>query len=113
MPTLTVDAKQPIQIDLEKGQHHWCACGRSKSQPFCGCSHRGNEMEPLAFTVDQPEEANLCMCTQTKNPSYYDGIHTHLGGVQIEESPAASGDGMLEQKNTPEEPIVELIHPLA
>jgi len=113
MPTPKVAAKQPIQIELEKGQHHWCACAGSRSQLFCDGSHRGTGMEPLAFTVDQPEEAYLYMCKQTKNPPYCDGSHKHLGDVRIEESPAASGDGMPAPKNTPEEPTVELIHALA
>ena len=30
----------PIAIEVEKGKsYYWCACGRSKKQPFCDGSH--------------------------------------------------------------------------
>jgi CDGSH-type Zn-finger protein len=25
----------PYELELEAGAYWWCACGRSKSQPFC------------------------------------------------------------------------------
>ena len=31
----------PIGIDVEAGKDYWwCACGRSKNQPFCDGSHK-------------------------------------------------------------------------
>ena len=108
-----VAAKSPIQIDLEAGEHHWCACGESNAQPFCDGSHRGTSFTPLAFSVDEPEEAYLCMCKQTTNPPYCDGSHSHLGVVEMEASAPAETDGQPAGQNTPEEPTVELIHALA
>ena len=108
-----VAAKSPVQIDLEKGEHHWCACGHSKAQPFCDGSHRGTGIEPLAFTVDEAQEGYVCMCKYTKNPPYCDGSHNHLGDVQVEESASAAADEMPTATATPEEPTVALIHALA
>jgi glutamate synthase domain-containing protein 2/CDGSH-type Zn-finger protein len=108
-----VAAKSPIQIDLEAGEHHWCACGESNAQPFCDGSHRGTQFTPLAFTLDEPEEAYLCLCKQTKNPPYCDGSHSHLGDVEVEASASADTAGQPAGQNTPEEPTVELIHALA
>ncbi len=108
-----VAATSPVQIDLEKGEHHWCSCGESKGQPFCDGSHRGTPFTPLAFTVDQPRKAHLCLCKHTKNPPYCDGSHAQLGDVQV--APTASQDpaAMPVGQNTPEEPTVELIHALS
>ena len=108
-----VAAKSPVQIDLEKGEHHWCACGESKAQPFCDGSHRGTPFTPLAFTVDEPQQAHLCMCKHTKNPPFCDGSHTQLGNVQVETAGSEDSDRMPVGQNTQEEPTVELIHALA
>ncbi|PLW94457.1 MAG: hypothetical protein C0592_02785, partial [Marinilabiliales bacterium] len=26
---------KPLKMNLEAGKYFWCACGRSKKQPFC------------------------------------------------------------------------------
>ena len=94
MATPKVAAKKPIQLNLEKDeQHFWCACGGSKSQPFCDGSHRGTAIEPLAFSADQSGESYLCMCKRTKNPPYCDGSHNQLGDIEVEDpSPGSSND---------------------
>jgi glutamate synthase domain-containing protein 2 len=113
MASPKVAAKQPVQVNLEKGEHYWCACGHSKSQPFCDGSHRGTGMEPLGFTVDEPQEGYLCMCKHTKNPPFCDGSHNRLGDLEVEESTSESADEMPTAAATPEEPTVEFIHALA
>jgi len=30
----------PFVQDAQPGTYYWCACGRSKSQPFCDGSHK-------------------------------------------------------------------------
>lgn len=71
--------KKPIQVELEKGKnYYWCACGRSKKQPFCDGSHKGTSFKPLKFTVDEDIKAYLCACKHTKNPPYCDGTHETL-----------------------------------
>ena len=59
-------------------QYYWCACGLSKSQPFCDGSHKGTGITPLAFSVEQTKSAWLCTCKKTANKPYCDGTHNKL-----------------------------------
>lgn len=70
---------RPIPVNLEQGkEYYWCACGRSKNQPFCDGSHQGTEYQPLAFTADEDGKAFLCQCKLTSNPPFCDGSHKSL-----------------------------------
>ncbi|MBN2766883.1 MAG: CDGSH iron-sulfur domain-containing protein [Paludibacteraceae bacterium] len=69
----------PYSVDLEAGKrYHWCACGRSASQPFCDGSHQGTEFFPLAFTAEESKKAYLCGCKHSQNPPFCDGTHAKL-----------------------------------
>ena len=36
-----IGGRRPIPVKVEAGKSYWwCACGRSKSQPFCDGSHK-------------------------------------------------------------------------
>ena len=116
MTSPKIAGRQPVQVSLEQGEHYWCACGLSKSQPFCDGSHRGTGIEPLAFTVDQEQEGYLCLCKHTKNPPYCDGSHNQLDTADETAQAVTSSeadDGPPAAVATPEEPTVELIHALA
>jgi glutamate synthase domain-containing protein 2 len=107
--------RKPIQVDLEAGEHYWCACGESKNQPFCDGSHAGTQFTPLAFSVDDAQQAHLCMCKRTGNPPYCDGTHASLAEPkESAETPVATDSNTSPTaRNTTEEPTVELIHALA
>ena len=69
----------PFEVTLEANrQYYWCACGLSKSQPFCDGSHKGTGITPLAFSVEQTKSAWLCTCKKTANKPYCDGTHNKL-----------------------------------
>ena len=71
--------KSPFAVEVNEGKtYYWCACGRSKKQPFCDGSHKGTGIEPVAFTAEKTETAYLCGCKHTKNKPFCDGSHKDL-----------------------------------
>lgn len=71
--------KLPHEVALEAGKtYYWCACRRSKNQPFCDGSHQGTGIEPHAFTATESKKAWLCGCKQSKTRPYCDGTHKSL-----------------------------------
>lgn len=71
--------KSPVKVTLEAGVAvAWCACGRSKTQPFCDGSHQPTGFTPIVFKVDNSGEYYLCQCKQSKNKPYCDGSHRNL-----------------------------------
>ncbi|MFT5810838.1 MAG: CDGSH-type Zn-finger protein [Rubritalea sp.] len=55
--------------------YYWCACGRSKNQPFCDGSHKGTEFQPIAFTAEKTAKVYLCGCKKTAGEPFCDGSH--------------------------------------
>ncbi|MBS0617200.1 MAG: CDGSH iron-sulfur domain-containing protein [Spirochaetes bacterium] len=83
-----IAAKHPAQVNLTQGEKYfWCACGYSKTQPFCDGSHKEvnktlpegeKKFAPLRFTAEQTGEAWLCQCKQTGTAPFCDGTHKTL-----------------------------------
>lgn len=71
-------AYAPQIVELEPGDHWWCACGLSSQQPACDGSHKGTGLGPRKFTLAEKKTVALCLCKQTKNPPYCDGSHAKL-----------------------------------
>jgi len=89
-----VAATEPVAVDLEAGKtYYWCACGRSRNQPFCDGSHQGTGFEPVAFQAKRNETAWLCRCKQTGTPPWCDGSHQRLA----QETPAEPEASTLER----------------
>lgn len=70
--------KIPYTVELEAGDYWWCACGKSKNQPFCDGSHKDTDFSPLKFTVTQTGPQYLCGCKKTATPPFCDGTHNNL-----------------------------------
>ena len=75
----TIAAKAPIKVELVEGKTYWwCACGRSKAQPFCDGSHKGTDLVPLAYKAEASRAAWLCACKRTAGRPFCDGTHKTL-----------------------------------
>jgi CDGSH-type Zn-finger protein len=71
--------KSPYQVDVVAGKSYfWCACGRSKNQPFCDGSHKGTGLTPVQFKAEESKTVWLCGCKQTKARPNCDGTHKGL-----------------------------------
>ncbi len=71
--------KSPYQVDVQAGKSYfWCACGRSKNQPFCDGSHKGTGLSPVQFKPEESKTVWLCGCKQTKTRPMCDGTHKSL-----------------------------------
>jgi len=71
--------KSPFAVELVEGETYcWCACGRSKNQPFCDGSHQGTAFEPVTYTAEKTGTAYLCGCKRTANRPFCDGTHNKL-----------------------------------
>lgn len=70
--------KKPYVMDMEAGTYAWCACGKSKKQPFCDGSHKGSEFSPIIEKFEGPKKVAWCGCKHSKTPPYCDGSHNKL-----------------------------------
>jgi CDGSH-type Zn-finger protein len=71
--------KEPYGIDVEEGKEYWwCACGRSKSQPFCDGSHKGTGLSPLQYVARRTQKVWFCGCKRTATRPVCDGTHSRL-----------------------------------
>ena len=69
----------PIVVDVEAGKTYWwCACGRSKSQPFCDGSHKGSGFSPMEWKADIAEQKWFCCCKHSARKPFCDGTHKKL-----------------------------------
>ncbi len=66
----------PYIVEESAGKKLWCACGRSKSQPYCdGASHAGTGIYPEIVHLDEPRKVAWCGCKYSNNKPYCDGSH--------------------------------------
>ncbi|MBI5331841.1 MAG: CDGSH iron-sulfur domain-containing protein [Betaproteobacteria bacterium] len=74
-----IASKIPLECELEAGKSYWwCACGRSRNQPWCDGSHAGTEFTPHEFKVESAGKYFLCACKHTTDAPFCDGAHDLL-----------------------------------
>lgn len=73
-----VEQKAPYPVYLGPGNYCWCACGRSRSQPFCDGSHKVTELLPVKFTMTEKKTVYLCGCKHTGTAPFCNGAHQSL-----------------------------------
>ena len=76
MTTPNIAAREPIAVQVKAGETYWwCACGRSKSQPFCDGSHEGSSFSPKEFAASADRTLFFCACKHSKHAPLCDGTH--------------------------------------
>jgi CDGSH-type Zn-finger protein len=79
MTAPNVAQKGPYLVNVVAGKtYYWCACGRSRNQPFCDGSHKGTGLEPMAYAATETAAVELCGCKQTGTKPFCDGSHETL-----------------------------------
>ena len=69
----------PYQFEVETGRKYfWCACGRSKKQPFCDGSHSGTGITPIVYEAKEAKTVWFCGCKASGKKPLCDGTHKSL-----------------------------------
>ncbi len=74
-----IGGRAPVAIAVEAGKSYWwCACGRSKTQPFCDGSHKVTSFTPVEFKAEKAEKVFFCTCKRSAKKPLCDGSHKKL-----------------------------------
>ncbi len=95
-------SRKPYYVELKGGRpYRWCACGRSKKQPFCDNSHVGTGYEPLVYVGKYDgEEVLFCGCKHTQDGPFCDGTHANLEGGYLYDDPDSAENRVIRQVAT-------------
>jgi len=67
---------EPYKIEVTEGESYfWCACGKSKNQPFCDGTHKGSEFAPVKYVAEETKTIAFCGCRKSGNAPLCDGTH--------------------------------------
>lgn len=70
---------KPVVLEVDAGtSKYWCACGLSRSQPFCDGAHKGTGLGPLKCEFAEAGKVAFCNCKHSGNKPFCDGAHKGL-----------------------------------
>lgn len=78
MDKAKIAQKLPFVEDVKAGTYYWCACGLSKSQPYCDGSHSVTNLTPLVVEIKEDKKVAWCGCKHSTNGAFCSGTHTEL-----------------------------------
>lgn len=94
MNELKAASKAPIDVDVESGKTYWwCACGLSRTQPFCDGSHKGTAFSPLRYRAVEAGTKRFCVCKQTRTPPFCSGKTFEGAGSRERAAEEVAGRG--------------------
>lgn len=71
--------KGPYALELQPGTYWWCACGRSRTQPFCDGSHKLTVgFAPIKVEIAETQKVWFCGCKHSGKKPMCDGTHKLL-----------------------------------
>ena len=71
--------RTPVACAVKAGESYWwCACGRSRTQPFCDGSHAGTTSRPVKYVAARDEWIWFCGCKRSASPPFCDDNHQRL-----------------------------------
>jgi CDGSH-type Zn-finger protein len=74
-----VAQKGPFKVEVEAGRAYlWCACGRSRAQPFCDGSHKVTDITPVRHVAARGGPVWFCGCKHSGGRPFCDGTHKTL-----------------------------------
>lgn len=74
-----IPSRVPVVGVEGPGEKWWCACGHSRTQPFCDGSHAGKgHGEPMCVKIEEERKVAWCTCKRTENAPWCDGAHARL-----------------------------------
>lgn len=71
--------RKGFYYEVKAGKRYlWCACGRSRTQPFCDGSHKTTVFTPVEYVPVKSGKAYFCTCKRSGKKPLCDGSHKKL-----------------------------------